>query len=43
MMKSEAKRRRSKAQIIEDKENAQKKEAEIQQKLAGWAQMEQEN
>ena len=43
MMKSSAKRRRSKAQILEDKATAMKKEAEIQEKLAAWAQMEKEN
>ena len=43
MMKSSAKRRRSKAQIFEDKATAMKKEAEIQEKLAAWAQMEKEN
>ena len=40
MMKASAKRRRSKAQILEDKASAQKKEAELQEKLAQWDQME---
>ena len=39
-MKASAKRRRSKAQILEDKANALKKEAELQEKLAQWDQME---
>ena len=41
MMKAAAKRRRSKAQILEDKENALKKETEIKEKLAAWSMMEQ--
>ena len=39
MMKASAKRRRSKAQIIQDKLDAEKKEAELQEKLAQWDQM----
>jgi hypothetical protein len=39
-MKASAKRRRSKAQILEEKEAALRKEADIQQKLAMWSQME---
>ena len=41
-MKASAKRRRSKAQILEDKANALKKEAEIEEKMAQWEQMERE-
>ena len=41
-MKASAKRRRSKAQILEDKANALKKEAELQDKLAQWDQMQRE-
>ena len=40
MMKASAKRRRSKAQILEDKAAALKKEAELEEKLAQWDQME---
>ena len=40
MMKAAAKRRRSKRQIQDDKDNALQKEREIQQKLAAWDQME---
>ena len=40
MMKASAKRRRSKAQIIQDKIDAERKEAELQEKLAQWDQME---
>ena len=43
MMKASAKRRRSKAQILEDKEAALKKDTEIKQKLAAWEQMERDN
>ena len=43
MMKASAKRRRSKAQVLEDKGAALKKEQELQQKLAQWAQMEAAN
>ena len=39
-MKASAKRRRSKAQIIQDKIDAERKEAELQEKLAQWDQME---
>ena len=41
-MKASAKRRRSKAQILEDKANALKREAEIEEKMAQWEQMERE-
>ena len=41
-MKASAKRRRSKAQILEDKTNALKREAEIEEKMAQWEQMERE-
>ena len=39
-MKATAKRRRSKAQILEEKEAALKKELEMKEKLAAWSQME---
>ena len=39
-MKTSAKRKRSKAQIIQDKIDAERKEAELQEKLAQWDQME---
>ena len=41
-MKASAKRQRSKAQILEDKEVALRKEAELQEKLAQWDKMESE-
>ena len=43
MMKASAKRRRSKAQILEDKSAALKKEREISEKLAAWEKMERDN
>lgn len=39
-MKSSAKRRRSKAEILAEKEAALKKELEIKEKLAAWSQLE---
>ena len=39
-MKASAKRRRSKAQIIQDKIDAERKKAELQEKLVQWDQME---
>ena len=36
LMKASAKRRRSKAQILEDKALAMKKEAELHEKLEAW-------
>ena len=39
-MKISAKRRRSKAQILDDKQSALKKEAEMKEKLAAWSQLE---
>ena len=40
-MKASAKRRRSRAQVLEDKTAALKKEKELKEKLSQWAQMEQ--
>ena len=40
MMKPSAKRRRSRAQILEDKEAALKKDQEIKEKLAAWDDLE---
>ena len=39
-MKPSAKRRRSRAQILEDKEAALKKEQEIKDKMAAWDDLE---
>ena len=39
-MKASSKRRRSKAQILEDKALALKKEAELQEKLEAWDRLE---
>ena len=39
-MKASSKRRRSKAQVMEDKQAALRKEQEIQEKLAAWADLE---
>ena len=39
MMKASAKRRRSRAQVLEDKLKAEKKDEEMQQQLAQMAQM----
>ena len=39
-MKASAKRRRSKAQIMEEKEAALRKETELKEKLAAWSQLE---
>ena len=41
-MKASAKRRRSKAQILEDKANALQKQAEIEKKMEQWDQMQAE-
>ena len=42
LMKASAKRRRSKAQILEDKANALQKQAEIEKKMEQWDQMQAE-
>ena len=39
-MKMSAKRRRSKVQILAEKEMALKKDAEIKEKMEAWSQME---
>ena len=39
-MKASTKRRRSKAQILHDKEEALRKEIEIKEKLAAWDDLE---
>ena len=39
-MKASSTRRRSKAQILEDKQEALKKDTEIKEKLAAWSQLE---